>query len=141
MDARPAFSIIERFKATAELPAFHAAWARLVVDQNSGDMARRLLGDSSFRPDAVRAEGPAALYRLRKLAGIEISNAEILQAVEEAVANQAFGRLRDLAEFMHEEGLSSEFHALVGGRIPKQFYDEMSTPKRLRRTRLIEQRS
>jgi hypothetical protein len=121
-----AISIIERFKTAADAPDFHAAWARVIVDQNDSSKAQQVLQDSSFRLDAVRSEDPATLYRLLKLGGSDTSGPLLKEALEVAITKEDFTQLQDLADIFQEEGHFDEFESRVRGRLPDRFIEDVS---------------
>jgi len=106
---KPAFAIIDRFKASAEARGFNAAWARLVVDQNDSALAQQILSDPSFKSGAVRAADPSILYRLLKLSGNEASSSFLSEALYSALSSREFSQIEALAELFQEEGRIEEF--------------------------------
>ena len=139
LSSKQAFLIVERFKGVDSSPGLQAAWARLVLDRNDRTVAQGILQDSSFRMDAVRAEDPATLYRLLRLAGAENSGPLLQEAIEVAVEKGDLARLRDLAEVLQEEGRLEELEVRVRGRIPSDVVEEIveSLQRRGRRARFL----
>jgi CobQ/CobB/MinD/ParA nucleotide binding domain len=135
----PAFSTIEKFKMTVDAPEFHAAWARLLVDQNDLLKAQEALQDTAFRSEAVRSEDPATLFRLLKLAGTDMPGSLLKEALEVAITKHDFPQLQDLAELFQEEGHFDEFEARVRGRLPDGFIEEVTQgfQRRNRRYRMF----
>ena len=127
-----ALSIIERFKLTADDPAFHVSWARLVAAQNDRPLIGQLLSDKAFRQEAVRTKDPVTLYRLLKLSENDVSLSIVGDAIEAAVVMSDFTQLRDIADLFHEEGKFEDFESKVKGRVPTHVFNDMSDQRRRR---------
>jgi hypothetical protein len=140
-DSPSALALVERFKASAEGPAFHVAWARLAVDQDDAVRAKDTLADSSFRSNFVRIQDPVTLYRLLRLARAPESASFLKESLEAALAAENFAQLQDFAEIFHEEGEFEEFVMRIEGRVPKAFVNEVRqiVQKRRRRYRSLQQ--
>jgi hypothetical protein len=121
-----AFPIIDRFKANADDPSFHAAWARLVVAQDDPALVRQTLQDKLFRQDAVRTKDPITLFRFLKLGGLEIPPTFLLEATEAAVFDRNLSHLEGLASIFMKEGKFSEFEDRVRQRVPRGFWNELT---------------
>ncbi|WP_109485442.1 KGGVGR-motif variant AAA ATPase [Occallatibacter savannae] len=132
-----AMSIIDRFKAVVDIPSFHTAWVKSVLDLNDVSKAREILQDTSFRAAAVKADDPPAYVKLMKLAGSESFLPSLFEAIETAASTGEVSKLQELAEIAQDERLEDEFDMHLRGRVPERYQDEIrrSLQKRSRRIR------
>src|SRR5262249_49901807 len=86
---------------------------------------KRTLLDSSFRDSAVRAEDPAALYRLNRLAGTEMTSTVLEEVMDATLADGDRFRIRDVAEICQEEGRLDEFRARALLHLPNSSVEEI----------------
>ena len=123
---------VTRFKASAAVaPEFLAAWARLVADLRSTEAARKLFEDPLFRVEALRAQDPVVLYRVRRLSG-DRAESLLKEVVDRLVSDGNRSGLNELFDVLDEEGRLEDLKSLARVRSDTVLDEALATRRHSR---------
>jgi hypothetical protein len=107
-----ALSVVDRFKGNPQPPEFYVAWAKAVLSLRDTRSALRLFDDTNFDIGSLRTTDPVTLFRISKLAGIDmdLSAAEL---VERAASSKDPSMLISVGEIFDDEGRLDEFEIVL----------------------------